>query len=94
MSAALDKTIASKLAIGLERTPAVSPQTLQGFTRVLEAIQRPDASEAEAEAALREWMEAAQPHAASVVRAIVLGMSYQKKIERASWLYRAVTAKG
>lgn len=93
MTAVLDKTMASKLAIGLERTPAVGPQTVKSFTEVLATIQRPGASEKDAEAALRGWMKTTQPHAASVVRAIVLGMSYQKKIEPTSWIYKAVTAK-
>ena len=94
MAAVLNKTMASKLAIGLERTPAVSPQTMQSFTEVLATIQRPGASEQDAEAALRGWMKATQPHAASVIRAIVLGMSYQKEIAPTSWIYKAVTAKG
>lgn len=93
MAAVLDKTMASKLAIGLERTPAVSPQTMKSFSELLANMQRPGASEKDAEAALRGWMQASQPHAASVVRAIVLGMSYQKMIEPASWIYKAVTAK-
>ncbi len=93
MAALMDRTMASKLAIGLERTVAVSPETQKSFTAVLETIQRPGASEADAEAALRGWMKSAQPHAASVVRAIVLGMSYQKKIDPTSWIYKAVTAK-
>ncbi len=93
MTAVLDKTMASKLAIGLERAPAVSPQTLKSFTEILANIQRPGASEQDAEVALRGWIKATQPHAASVVRAIVLGMSYQKKIDPTSWIYKAVTAK-
>jgi hypothetical protein len=88
MAAVLDKGIASKLRNSFQATPGVTRDQVQTFSNLLEGLQKPGLTEADAERQLRSWMEKAPRHAVTVVRAAALGSSYMRSLPPDSWLFR------
>ena len=88
MAAALDKSIVSRLITGLQATPAVSRETVEALGKLLEELQQPHVTEAEAEKRLRKWLESAPPHAAAVLQSVIFGSLYLRIISEDSWIYK------
>ncbi len=88
MASALDKSIVSRLKTGLQATPGISKEAIEGFARLLDELQQPKVSEAEAEKRLREWLGSAPIHAATVLQSVVLGSLYLRIVSADSWVYR------
>lgn len=68
MASALDKSIISRLMTGLQATPAVKREMVETLGKLLQELQQPHVTEAEAEKRLRKWLESAPPHAATVLQ--------------------------
>lgn len=88
MATALDKSIISRLITGLQATPGVSRETKEAFSKLLEEIQQPHVSEAEAEKRLRKWLGSAPGHAASVLQSVIFGSVYLRIVSEDSWVYK------
>ncbi|MFQ5801624.1 MAG: hypothetical protein ACE5JQ_01845 [Candidatus Methylomirabilales bacterium] len=88
MASALDKSIASRLKTALQATPAVSKETVEAFTKLLDELQQPHASEAKAEKRLRAWLGSAPTHAVTVLQSVVLGSFYLRIVSEDSWIYK------
>lgn len=88
MASALDKSIVSRLKTGLQATPAVSKETIDGFGKLLDELQQPSVSEAKAEQRLRGWLESAPAHVATVLQSVVLGSVSLRTVSEDSWVYK------
>ncbi|MFQ5847569.1 MAG: hypothetical protein ACE5IQ_07855 [Candidatus Methylomirabilales bacterium] len=88
MATALDKSIVSRLKISLQATPGVSQETVAGFGKLLDELQRPRVSDAEAEKQLRQWLTSAPAHAATVLQSVIFGSLYLRIIAEESWVYQ------
>ena len=88
MAALLDKGIASKLRNSLQATPGITRDQVQTFAHLLEGLQGPGVTEADAEKQLRSWMEKAPKHAVTVVRSAALGSTYMRTLPPDSWLFK------
>ncbi|MFQ5532601.1 MAG: hypothetical protein ACE5EP_01990 [Candidatus Methylomirabilales bacterium] len=88
MASALDKSIVSRLKTGLQATPAVSKETIDGFGKLLDELQQPSVSEAKAEQRLRAWLESVPAHVATVLQSVVLGSVYLRIVAEDSWVYK------
>jgi len=88
MAALIDKGTASKLRNSLQATPGVTSDQVQAFGNLLDGLQKPGVSEADAERQLRAWMQKAPRHAVSVVKSAALGSSYMRSLPPDSWLFR------
>lgn len=88
MASALNKSIVSRLKTGLQATPGVSREVIEGFTRLLDELQQPHVSEVEAEKRLRKWLGSAPVHAATVLQSVVLGSLYLRIVSEDSWVYK------
>lgn len=92
MASVLSKSIASRLKTGLQATPAASKEVIDEFARLLDVLQTPGMSEAEAERRMREWISTAPIHAVTVLQSIVLGSVSLRLLSENSWVYKAFTA--
>ncbi|MFQ5656443.1 MAG: hypothetical protein ACE5G5_02800 [Candidatus Methylomirabilales bacterium] len=92
MASALDKSIVSRLKTGLQATPAVSKDTIDGFATLLDELQQPRVSEAEAEKRLRAWLGSVPAHVSTVLQSVVLGSVYLRIVSEDSWLYKVFSA--
>jgi len=88
MASALDKSIISRLVTGLQATPAVKREMVETLGKLLQELQQPHVTEAEAEKRLRKWLESAPPHAATVLQSVILGSRYLRIVSEDSWLYK------
>ena len=88
MASLLDKGTASKLRNSLQATPGLTADQVRAFGSLLDGLQKPGVSEADAERQLRAWMQAAPKHAVSVLRSAALGSSYMRSLLPDSWLFR------
>ncbi|MGH7352216.1 MAG: hypothetical protein ACREJJ_07575 [Candidatus Methylomirabilales bacterium] len=88
MAAALGKSIVSRLITGLQATPAVSRETVEALGKLLEELQQPHVTKAEAEKRLRKWLESVPPHAATVLQSVILGSRYLRIVSEDSWVYK------
>ena len=92
MAAVLDKGTASKLRNSLQATPGISRDQVEAFGKLLEALQQPGVTEADAEKRFREWLAKVPKHAGTVVRSAALGSSYMRTLPPKSWLLKAFGA--
>jgi hypothetical protein len=92
MASALDKSIVSRLKTGLQATPAVSKETVDAFGKLLDELQQPKVSEAEAEKRLRRWLKSVPAHAAAVLQSVILGSLYLRIVAKDSWVYKVFSA--
>lgn len=88
MATALDKSIVSRLKTGLQATPAVSQETVDAFAKLLDELQQPQVSEAEAEKQLRTWLKSVPEHASAVLQSVMLGSLYLRIVSEDSWVYK------
>ena len=88
MASALDKSIVSRLKTGLQATPAVSKETIDGFGTLLDELQKPRVSEAEAEKKLRAWLKSVPAHVTAVLQSVVLGSLSLRIVSEDSWVYK------
>jgi hypothetical protein len=85
--------MASALANGLRATPAVDPRVQQTFDELIRGLQGSAITEAEAERRVAAWLASAPPHAATVLRSVILTAASQKRFPPDSWLYRVFVSK-
>lgn len=88
MASALDKSIVSRLKTGIQATPGVSKETIEGFARLLDELQQSKVGEAEAEKRLRQWLGSVPAHVATVLQSVVLGSLYLRIVSEDSWVYK------
>ena len=88
MATALDKSIVSRLKTGLQATPAVSKETVDASSKLLDELQGSQVSEAEAEQRLRKWLESVPAHVATVLQSVVFGSLYLRIVSENSWIYK------
>lgn len=88
MASALDKSIISRLMTGLQATPAVKREMVETLGKLLQELQQPRVTEAEAEKRLRKWLESAPSHAATVLQSVILGSLYLRIVSEDSWVYK------
>lgn len=88
MATALDKSIVSRLKTGLKATPAVSQETVEGFVKLLDELQKPQVSEADAEKRLRQWLKSVPEHVSAVLQSVIFGSVSLRIISEDSWVYK------
>lgn len=93
MPEALRSGLASALANGLKATPGVDASVQQTFAELLQGLQGPAVTEAEAERRLAAWLGTAPPHAVTVLRSVILAAASQKRVAPDSWLYRVFVGR-
>ena len=93
MPEVLTTGMASALANGLQATPGVNSRVQQTFGELLRGLQGSAITEAEAESRVAAWLAGAPPHAATVLRSVILAAASQKRVSPDSWLYRVFMAR-
>jgi hypothetical protein len=88
MASALDKSIVSRLKTSLQATPAVTKETMGAFGALLDELQQPQVTEAQAEKRLRKWLESVPAHVATVLQSVILGSVYLRIVSEDSWIYK------
>lgn len=92
MATALDKSIVSRLKTSFQATPAVSQETIDGFAKLLDELQKPQVSEADAEKRLRQWLKSVPEHASAVLQSVILASVSLRIVSEDSWVYRVFSA--
>ncbi|MGH7473195.1 MAG: hypothetical protein ACREJW_04575 [Candidatus Methylomirabilales bacterium] len=60
--------------------------------KLLQELQQPHVTEAEAEKRLREWLESVPPHAAAVLQSVIFGSLYLRIVSEDSWVYKVFSS--